>query len=48
MNDRSHIYVILDRTRSMESIRADVVGGYSASSPHSRTDLPPFSGPLAT
>ena len=30
MNDRSHISVILDRTGSMESIRADVVGGFNA------------------
>ena len=30
MNDRSHISVILDRTGSMQDIRADVVGGYNA------------------
>lgn len=30
MNDRSHISIILDRTGSMEPIRADVVGGYNA------------------
>ena len=30
MNDRSHITVILDRTGSMQSIRADMVGGFNA------------------
>jgi Mg-chelatase subunit ChlD len=30
MNDRSHISIILDRTGSMQDIRADVVGGYNA------------------
>ncbi|WP_197017185.1 VWA domain-containing protein [Pseudoxanthomonas suwonensis] len=30
MNDRSHISVILDRTGSMQDIRADVVDGYNA------------------
>lgn len=30
MTDRTHITVLLDRTGSMEPIRADVVGGYNA------------------
>ena len=30
MTDKSHITVILDRTGSMDSIRADVIGGFNA------------------
>ena len=30
MTDQSHITVILDRTGSMDSIRADVIGGFNA------------------
>jgi FtsP/CotA-like multicopper oxidase with cupredoxin domain len=30
MTDRTHITVLLDRTGSMQSIRADVVGGFNA------------------